>query len=574
MPDGSAMPANETERLAFLRTLELIEAPADSAFERASRLTASIFAVPVAAITLVDGDRVRIKSAFGLESVEMDREGAPCADVVRAGRPMAVEDTERSPAFRDWPLARERGLRSLAVAPLRSPDGLCIGTLAIADTRPRTFSDDDLERLSSLADLVMEFVLLRHKRLQSEAASKAKSAFLAHMSHELRTPMTAIIGYTDAVRDGRLDPDEHREACEAVSRNARHLLGVLDDVLDLSRIEAERLRIVAQPVPTLELLFHARTLLAGDADKKGLGLEFEFTTAVPARVRTDETRAKQVLFNLISNAIKFTDTGTVRIETSWRAGPDGGTMTIAVEDTGVGMTEEQLRRVFKPFEQGDAATNRRHGGAGLGLAISRKLAESLGGSLTATSLRGRGSRFVFEFVSGPCEMVEMLPPAASLDAVAARPWEALPSPTGGGDLPRSSPTLVGVRVLVADDSLDNRRLVRHVLERAGALVTLCDSGGAAIEAIDHSPEAYALVLMDVQMPGIDGLEATKALRARGHGLPIIALTAHAMASDRERCLRAGCTDYVSKPFDRAELIAACSKHASPRPSPSRRDEAA
>jgi len=556
----STKPANESERLAFLRSLELLDTPPESSFNRIAESVARMFEVPIATVSLVDDDRVWLKARHGVSFDEVERQCAFCARVVSRGRPLVVEDTMRDDRYSDWPLVRDHGARFFAGTPLRSPEGFDVGALCLLDTRTRSFSPEEMDRLSASADMLMEFILLRHSKRQSDASNRAKSTFLAHMSHELRTPMTAIIGYTDAISSGALDTETHREACSIVSRNARHLLRILDDVLDLSKIEAERLRIVPKATPTLALLAHARAPLTMKAAEKGLDLEFALEHGIPAEIQTDETRVRQVLFNLVSNAIKFTERGRVRVTASWRAQGSDGLMSVAVEDTGPGMEPEALERVFQPFEQGDTSIARRFGGAGLGLTISRRLAESLGGSLTATSTPGEGSRFVFEFATGSPEGIETLPHADPLDD-RARHLTTQPART---EAESACKTLLGAHILVAEDSRDNQRLIKLVLERAGAEVTFRDDGQEAIDEISRAPERYALVLMDVQMPILDGLEATRRLRAHGHTIPVIALTAHAMVGDRESCLDAGCTDYLAKPFDRAELIRICSNHAERR----------
>ena len=558
MEHGSIKPQNEAARLAFLRSLELLDTPPESSFNRIAETAAKIFGVRVATVSLVDRDRVWLKARHGVDFDEVERDCAFCARVVSHGRPVVVEDTLADDQYSDWPLVCTHGTRFFAGAPLRSPEGYDVGALCLLDTEPRSFSPEEVDRLSSMAELLMEFILLRHTKRQSEASNRAKSSFLAHMSHELRTPMTAIIGYTDTISSGTLGPEAQREACETVSRNARHLLSILDDVLDLSRIEAGRLRIVPETVRTLDLLKHAFALHGQAAAARGVDLVFELDPGVPAEVRTDETRAKQVLFNLISNAVKFTEGGRVGVRVSWREQGERGVMSVGVEDTGIGMNAEQLDRVFAPFEQGDASMARRYGGTGLGLTISRRLAETLGGSLNASSTPGEGSRFVFEFDTGPAEGAVMLRTSGVLTPELMNASHTA-APAAGPSMPICV-TLIGARILVAEDSADNQRLIRHVLEKAGAEVTLCDDGRAAVDALEADPGGHDLILMDVQMPRMDGLEATRHMRESGHTLPIVALTAHAMKGDREDCRAAGCNGYLSKPFDRTELIAVCAKH--------------
>jgi len=396
---------------------------------------------------------------------------------------------------------------------------------------------------------------------QAEMANTAKSEFLANMSHEIRTPMTAILGFAEAMKDecpGRCDfgKAEHREHVEAIVRNGEYLLQLMNDFLDLSKIEAGKLdveRIACSPV---HILAEVELLIGVRSRAKGLDLRIAYEGGIPETIRSDPTRLRQILINLASNAVKFTEVGRVDLVARLASLPDGTpALEFDVVDTGVGMTDEQASRLFKPFVQADASTTRRFGGTGLGLAICKRLAEALGGDVQLVETKpGAGSRFRLTVATGPLDGVRILEhPAAACCTTPEGPVEAVPE---GGRL--------GYRILLAEDGPDNRRLITYVLKKAGAEVTVVENGRlaveAALEALDD-PERkgtpcppFDVILMDMQMPVMDGYEATATLRKRGYIHPIVGLTAHAMANDRQKCLDAGCDDYVSKPIDRGELI--------------------
>jgi PAS domain S-box-containing protein len=396
----------------------------------------------------------------------------------------------------------------------------------------------------------------------AEAATRAKSEFLANMSHEIRTPMTAILGYAELISDS-LDccmvcpshstcetRSENRTHAQTIRRNGEYLLEIINGILDLSKIEAGKLQIEQVACAPGAILADVVSLMRVRADAKGLALKLEYAGPCPESILTDPTRLRQVLINLVGNAIKFTKSGEVRI-VARLIDHDTPKPRLACEvvDTGIGMTPQQVDGLFQPFQQADASTSRKFGGTGLGLAISKRLAEMLGGDIRVSSTPGKGSTFTLTIDTGPLSGVTMLD----------RPSEAIaaPTPAHSNGRPRGSQTLVNCRILLAEDGPDNQRLIAFLLKRAGAEVTLAENGQVAYDealAAQARGEPFDTILMDMQMPLMDGYAATRKLRKHGHTGPIIALTAHAMAEDRQQCLDAGCDDYATKPIDRDRLI--------------------
>jgi signal transduction histidine kinase/ActR/RegA family two-component response regulator len=372
------------------------------------------------------------------------------------------------------------------------------------------------------------------ERAQAAAldASEAKSAFLAMMSHELRTPMNGVLGLAHALRGARLEP-RHARYLEMIEKSGQGLMTILNDILDLSKIEAGKLELDVAPFDLRDLVDQVGVMWSETARDKGLALNLEIDPATPEWVLGDVARVRQILLNLISNALKFTDAGAVTV----RVSPSEGSIALSVSDTGVGMTAEQRGRLFSPFVQGDRSIARRFGGTGLGLTICRHLADLMGGDVAVESAPGEGSTFT---VTLPL-------------AVAQSPAPLEPEESERLDFD-------GVRVLVVDDNAVNQMVARAILEAAGVSVATADDGRAALERLNAEP--CNLVLMDVHMPVMDGIEAVRRFRAGAAGradMPIIALTADAMVGDAERLMAQGFDDAHPKPIRPAELLMAVAR---------------
>jgi signal transduction histidine kinase len=390
-----------------------------------------------------------------------------------------------------------------------------------------------------LVELNREILLAKDA---AEAANRAKTLFLANVSHELRTPMTSILGYAEALEDrlhGRdIDPFESG-AIRTIRRNSEHLIGLIGDLLDVSRLEAGQLRLDRVPCSPAELLAQVDSILRPKADEKGLEFTVDCPAAMPGLVETDPLRLRQILVNLADNAIKFTDRGSVRV-TARAIDGEAPRLVVAVRDTGLGMSPDEQARIFSPFVQADASITRRFGGSGLGLAISRHLATLLGGGIEIASAPGAGSCFTLTIAAPP--VVRAAPP---------------PVVAAGGPAARVSAEalLAGARVLLVEDGRDNQRLVGHILGRAGCAVAIAENGAECLGMM-AADAAFDLVLMDMQMPVMGGLEATTRLRERGCRVPIVMLTANALAEIEVECRRAGADAYLTKPVGRQRLLEA------------------
>jgi len=384
---------------------------------------------------------------------------------------------------------------------------------------------------------------LAQARDEAERHAQVKTQFLANMSHEIRTPLNAVLGLAQLGEQRSQDPRAAADSFRRIVRAGRHLLGVINDVLDYAKMDTGKLELDNQPCDLELLLRDVMEMVTERAQAKGLDLKSEIQ-AVPPWVAMDALRVTQVLANLLSNAVKFTEHGGVSVTV--RSRRNGARLLFEVRDTGVGIAAEKLENIFSPFEQGDSSVTRLYGGTGLGLSISRKLAQLMGGDIRVSSRQGEGSCFTLEL------------PLIEAKAVQTSPSE--PSSPGAS-------CLQGLRVLVVDDVDINREILQDMLGQAGAEVMAADSGERAVQLVkEQGPCGYDLVLMDVQMPGMDGYQATHLVHAVDPELPVWALTAHAMAEERQRSLDAGMVGHVCKPVDREELLKLLQHHR-PRPRP-------
>lgn len=418
--------------------------------------------------------------------------------------------------------------------------GLIAGAFVLEQKMERIAKEESMLRTNS--ELEKAINQLKEAKEAAEAASAAKTAFLANVSHEIRTPLGAVLGFSDLILANNMSDTEKKKIYKIIKRNGLQLLNVINDILDLSKVEAGKFEMQKRPVTVDEILEDLRATMDAEADKKGILLKMTREPNVPKKILTDPLRLRQILFNIIGNAIKFTDRGSVDLTVKTIVDKNGLTkLAFIVKDTGIGIPSDKVKELFAPFTQVDVSSTRRFGGTGLGLALSRRLAMALGGGieLTKTTL-GQGSEFVVMIDPGDTVQIALgekkLREAASLQSQKIT----------------SSKNLANKKILLVEDNPDNQSLFMYYMRSAGADVTIAKNGVEALQKVHNGQ--FDIILMDLQMPEMDGYEATKTLRSEGYKKTIIALSAHAMKEVRERCLASGFDGYVSKPVERGDLL--------------------
>ena len=423
--------------------------------------------------------------------------------------------------------------------------------LALAETKAEELSKAQAEALVHSAEVIFELEetkeQLEKATAAAEASNVAKSQFLANMSHEIRTPLNGVLGFADILmeQDEELTREERLEFLSCIQTSGKHLLSVINDILDLSKIESEKIELEYLDYSPHALIGEVISLLRAKAQEKGLRFESQWIGPLPETIKTDPTRLRQLLVNLVGNAIKFTDQGEVTLTARIDQTDERAKLVIEIKDTGTGIPEEKQKTIFEAFQQADNSITRQFGGTGLGLSISKQLAVAMGGDITVDSTPGEGSTFTVTIDIGPLAGTKMLE-APLADGVAS------PARNNQDDT-QNSELSVSTRILLVEDGEINRKLILALFNQAGLTnVDVAENGEIGLQRTRE--KEYDIILMDMQMPIMDGYTATQKLREMGLETPIIALTAHAMKGDLDKCLAAGCTDYLSKPIDEKQLF--------------------
>ncbi|CBN58455.1 MULTISPECIES: ATP-binding protein [Kamptonema] len=570
MNNQKLIPDNETERLKALQRYEILDTRPEGTFDRVTAIVARLLQVPIAVVSLVDNDRIWFKSRHGLDIQQIDRSPGLCASAILSPDIYVVTDaTKDARAATNSLVTSDFGLRFYVGAPLQTHDGYSLGTLCAIDKQPRPISPQEMGILNDLAGIVMDEIELRlaarkvdelnaelaEAKEKAEVANEAKSIFLANMSHELRSPLNAILGFSQIMTRSKTLPSEHIENVGIISRSGEHLLSLINNVLDLSKIEAGHTTLNEKNFDLYRLLDDLEDMFHLKADDRRLQLIFERSPDVPRYVRTDEVKLRQILINLLNNALKFTQVGGVSV----RVVTDGGSLVTGtatkqitdesektmlrfeVEDSGPGIAPEELDSLFEVFVQTQTGKEAQEG-TGLGLPISRKFVQLMGGEIAVSSEVGSGTNFKFNIQVNVVDASEIESKQLARRAIALEPNQPQ------------------YRILIVDDKPLNRQLLIQLLNPFGFALKEAMDGKEAVEIAD-SWEPH-LIWMDMRMPVMDGYEATKQIKGstKGQATAIIALTASVLEEERAVILSAGCDDFMRKPFREADIFTAIEKH--------------
>ena len=513
----------------------------DPVLDRLVALVADLLEAPIAVLALFDAGEARIVAQVGLDP-DAARRGVPAVEPLTDPHTRVMPDLGRDglgPFEQLLPTAPG----FYAGTPVSGRDGAIIGVVCAIDTDPRPSpSGRDIRRLEDMAVLAGDALAGRRAVESAEALAESRTELLADLSHELRTPLNGIVGFAEILRRDGAGDDRALRSLERIEEASRGLLTIVGDALDLAKLGSGAVRLDARPFSAARLVEDAAALVRPDADRKGLTLAVELPGTPLGPVMGDPDRLRQVLLNLLANAVKFTEAGTVRVSLGAEGGAEGRpvALTFVVVDSGVGIASDGIPRLFQRFAQADGTIARRFGGTGLGLAISKSLVEAMGGVITVVSAPGAGARFTVSL---------SLPPAPD-------PVPQAPASVGGRSPDTTRDALKGSAVLLAEDVSLNQKLALQLLEPLGAEVDVVGDGLAAVAAVARRD--YALVLMDMEMPVLGGLDATRRIRALGGpagSVPIVALTANVFPEQLALCRAAGMDDHLTKPFGADDLAA-------------------
>lgn len=539
------IPHNELERLAALKRYNILDTLPDDAFDDATKLVSYICGVPIAHISFIDESRQWFKSEIGIGVTEVPREITFCQYTIMDSKIMEINDATLNEQFKEDPnVTGGFRIKFYAGIPLTTPDGYNIGTICAIDHVAKALDENQRNALSIVARHVIDQLELRTKNIElntqkkiAERAVLAKDSFLANMSHEIRTPLNAIIGFTDLLAQTKLDSTQ-LDYINSVQIAGENLLLIINDILDLSKIESGNLTIETEPFNLKKTLKHVYNLLKVKVSKD---IEFDLylDADLPEHVIGDQGRLNQILVNLVGNALKFTEDGDVTVAVKKIAETDDDyTVKFSVKDTGIGIPENKIKTIFERFTQAEESTTRRFGGTGLGLSIVKQLIELQHGEIQVKSKVGRGSEFFFVLTYKKADPVE-----ANTET-------------------KAEDNLGRLKILLCEDNVLNQKLARSVIHNFGFELDIAENGEEGIALL--SKKEYDLVLMDLQMPVKDGYQTTEYIRNEMNStIPIVAMTAHSLIGEQERCYDAGMNAYVPKPFKQAVLLEAIRTALSP-----------
>jgi len=546
-------PRNESQRQAVLELLNILDTHAENAYDDLTRVASQICQTPIAVISLTDNERQWFKSKIGIEGTESPRDTSFCGHAITGTDLMEVSDALKDERFMDNPqVIGAPHIRFYAGAPLITPTGEVLGTICVVDRNPRQLDASQRAALRILARNVVSQIqlhslvagmaeresALNSVILQTIEVSNARAAFFARMSHEFRTPLNGVLGMIQALSKTKLD-QEQIECVEVAKEASESLIRLVNDILDASTIEAGRLSIEEIDFDLNLLVQKNIQLFAWSAAAKNLVVECK-TNSKALWVKSDPTRVAQILTNLLSNAIKFTESGTISVELHSTVNQLGLVQVdLVVSDTGIGISPKAQAKLFMPYTQADESIHRRFGGSGLGLSISKSLAEALGGSLTCQSQQGRGSTFHLS-LAVPSAIARASEGVANIDISAAQ----------------IAANFAKLRVLIAEDEPTNQRVFKAFFKLLGCEYNIVPDGHQAIAAA--SSRNFDVILMDRLMPDCDGVEATRLIRKRENALgmhtPILAITASSDMTERQKLIDIGIDDFLEKPL-RIEKVA-------------------